>query len=147
MEKKFIKVRTIKDYVVSLGLIAVGAIVILLPTAATINFLGSFLVLTGLFLVLARRSGYKNVETGEVFCKSERFFSHNRRAELTDKVENCPDSIEREKTDDANALRLDIYFCEKSEKAYLQLFEFVPYQYVPCTGMVECPAAEIIKIR
>ncbi len=147
MKKEFIKVRTIKDYIISLGLIAVGATVILLPTAATINFLGSFLILAGLIMLAARRSGYKNVETGEIFQKSERFFSHGRRVELAEAVENTPNMIEPEKTDDANALRLDVYYSDKSERAYLQLFEFVPYQYVPCTGMVVCPAAEIVKIR
>ncbi len=147
MEKNFIKVRTIKDYTLSLGLIIIGVTIILLPTSATVNFLGSFVVLAGLMFAFARRSGFKNVETGEVYIKSERFFSPGRCSELTDKVENSPASIERETANDSNALRLDIYYSDKSSKAYLQLFEFVPYQYEPRTALVECLVADIARIK
>ncbi len=147
MENKFIKVHTTKDYIISLGLIVAGIVLIFLPTPASINFLGSFLILAGVLMVFVYKSAYKNVNTGENYLKSVRFFPKEKCSALIDKVESNPNSIERMTEDCGNAVRLDIYYNDKSGKAYLQLFEFVPYQYEARTGLVECLVADISKIK
>ena len=42
-----------------------------------------------------------------------------------------------------NAVRLDVYYSKASGKAYLQLFEYIPYKYEPCSKIYE---HEIIKV-
>ncbi len=147
MEKNFIKVHTTKDYIISFGLVVAGIVLIFLPTPASINFLGSFFILAGALMVFVYKSAYKNVDTGENYRKSVRFFSKESYSDLIKKVESNPSAIELMTEDCGNAVKLDIYYSDKSGKAYLQLFEFVPYQYEARTGLVECLVAEISKIK
>ena len=48
--------------------------------------------------------------------------------------------------DKGNAIRLDVYYSKASGKAYLQLFEYVPYKYEPCTKVYEYEIAKVGKL-
>ena len=40
-------------------------------------------------------------------------------------------------TDEQDILRLDVYFAESDDKAYLQLLRYVPYAYEPASMIYE----------
>lgn len=146
MEKTFNKVRSTKDIVISAGLAAVGCVLVALPTSTSINILGFFMLFAGILLFLMLRSGYKEVETGEKFCKTERYFSLTLRAELAEKIASKPQTVNLSEEDKGNALRLDIYYSRKTGKAYIQIFEYIPYKYEPCSKQYEYALSEVTNL-
>ena len=47
------------------------------------------------------------------------------------------ENIDLTKEGSAQSLRLYIYYNNQIKKAYLQLFEYIPYKYEPCSRMYE----------
>ena len=58
MEKEFIRVRSIKDIVIFVSLIVAGSVLIALPTGASVNITGFFLIFAGLILALVMKTGH-----------------------------------------------------------------------------------------
>ncbi len=147
MEKNFIKVRSIKDIIISLALAVSGCVMVALPTATSVNVAGFFLIFSGLLLFLILRTAYKDEESGIIYRKTERFFSQAMRQELAEKMVSNPDSINLSEEDKGNAVRLDIYHSKESGKAYMQLFEYVPYKYEPCSRQIEHDLDAVSRIK
>ena len=137
MEKTFIKVRSIKDVLISSSMIIVGSILLALPTSASVNITGFFLIVAGLIFTLALKSDYKDVETGKKFCKKEHYFQQAMNPVISAAIASRPESVDLSEENKGSAVRLDIYFSKSCGKAYLQLFEYIPYRYEPCSGMYE----------
>ena len=57
-----------------------------------------------------------------------------------------PESIDLTEEDKGNAVRLDVYYSKASGKAYLQLFEYVPYKYEPCSKVHGHPLSKVEKL-
>lgn len=104
------------------------------------------MLFAGILLFLMLRSGYKEVETGEKFCKTERYFSQTLRAELAEKIASKPQTVNLSEEDKGNALRLDIYYSRKTGKAYIQIFEYIPYKYEPCSKQYEYALSEVTNL-
>ncbi len=147
MEKNFIRVRSIKDIVISTVLTVGGCVLVVLPTATSVNVLGFFMIFTGILLFFILRSAYKEEQTGVKYCKTERYFAQASRAEIMEKLSSAPNSINLSEEDKGNAVRLDIYHSKESGKAYLQVLEYIPYKYEPCSQMVEHELNSISKIK
>mgnify|MGYP003287927541 CR=1 FL=1 len=145
MEKTFNRVRSIKDITTFVSLIVLGSILIALPTSASINITGFFLIFAGLILALVLKTGYKD-ENGGKYQKKERFFQQAMNAEICSAIASKPNSINLSEEDKGNAVRLDIYSCKSSGKAYIQLFEYVPYRYEPCSKMYEYELSKVSKL-
>lgn len=146
MEKEFIRVRSVKDIVIFSTLIIAGAILIALPTGTAVNITGFFLIFAGLILILVMKSTYKDTETGVRYQKKERFFQQAMNAPISSALASKPDSVDLSEEDKGNAVRLDIYFSKTSGKAYLQLFEYVPYKYEPCSNIYEYGIENVQKL-
>ncbi len=146
MEKNFIKVRSIKDITVSIILAAAGGVMVALPTADSVNVAGFFLMFAGILLFFLLKSAYKD-EAGVKYSKKERYFSQENRPELIEKISSNPNGINLTDEDKGNAVRLDIYHSKESGKAYLQLFEYIPYKYEPCSKQLEYDLDAISNIR
>ena len=145
MEKTFERVRSIKDIVIFVSLVVLGSILIALPTSASINITGFFLIVTGLILALVLKTGYQD-EDGGKYQKKERFFQQAMNAEICSAIASKPNSINLSEEDKGNAVRLDIYSCKSSGKAYIQLLEEVPYRYEPCSKMYEYELSKVSKL-
>ena len=137
MEKNFIRVRSVKDIVISSILIIGGCILVTLPDSDSLNILGFFIIFTGLILGLLLKTAYKDEETGIRYCKKERFFEACHKEALSNVVAGKKCKADLSAEDKGNGLRLDIYHSQKAGKAYIQLYEYIPYKYEPCTCMQE----------
>lgn len=137
MEREFIRVRSAKDIFTTLILIAAGGIMIALPTSQAVNVAGFFLIFAGLVLGIILKTGYKDTESGINYYKKERFFAQNLRDDITRKIQGNIKGINLAEEDKGNGLRLDIYYSKASGKAFIQLFEYIPYKYEPCSKMYE----------
>ena len=146
MEKTFIRVRSIKDLVIFTSLTIVGIILTVLPVGDAAHTAGFFMIFTAAILAFVLKSAYKDVETNEKYLKMERYFQQTMHAEISAAIASNPDSIDLSEEDKGNALRLDIYYSKASGKAYIQLFEYVPYTYQPCSRMHECELSKAYNL-
>lgn len=137
MEKTFIRVRSVKDIVISASLIILGSILVALPTGAGVNIAGFFMIFAGLILFFILKSGYKDTETGISYKKKEYYFQQAMNAPISAALASKPESIDLGEANKGNAIKLDIYYSNTSGKAYLQLFEYIPYKYEPCSKIYE----------
>lgn len=145
MEDKFIKVSSTKNKITSLFTIILGCILVALPLATTANLIGIFLFITGLILAFTLKGCYKCKETGEIFCLKELYFPEDQKEKLLNAITSNPETIDTAEEDKGNALRLDIFYSKKLNKAIIQLFKYVPYQYEPCSEVVNCEYHKIEK--
>ena len=146
MEKTFVRVRSAKDITIFTSLIILGSVLVALPTSTPINITGFFLIFAGIILMLVLKSGYKDIETNEKYQKEEYFFQQAMNGVIASVLESKPEAIDLAEEDKGNAVRLDVYYSKTSGKAYLQLFEYIPYKYEPCSKMVEHQISRVEKL-
>ena len=146
MEKTFIRVRSIKDIVIFIILILAGTALVLMPSSTAVNITGFFLIFAGLILMLVLKSAYKDTETGVKYEKKEHYFQQAMNAPISSALASKPESIDLREAEKGNAVKLDIYYSKVSGKAYLQLFEYVPYRYEPCSKMYEHQMERVEKL-
>lgn len=146
MEKTFIRIRSTKDIIISTSLIILGCILLELPDGEALNITGFFLLLVGCILAAVLKSGYKDTETGEKYLKKERYFQQAMNAEISSAIASEPESIDLSQEDKGNAVRVDVYFSKSAGKAYVQVFEYVPYRYEPSSKMYEYEIPKVAKL-
>jgi hypothetical protein len=94
------------------------------------------------------KTGHKDPSTGETFMKKELYFQQTQHAAIMSAIAAKPESVDMREAEKGNSLKLDIYYRKPSGKAYLQLFEYVPYKYEPCSKVYEhelCKVEKLIK--
>lgn len=146
MEKTFVRVHSIKDIVIFVSLLVLGGILVAIPTGDAVNITGFFLVFAGAILALVLKTGYKDVDTSAKYHKKERYFQQSMHSDIVSAMASKPDSIDLSEEDKGNAIKLDIYYSKVTGKAYIQLFEYVPYTYQPCTKMYEYDLSKVGKL-
>lgn len=146
MEKTFIRVRSVKDILIFSSLIVAGSILVALPTGTGVNITGFFMIFAGIILALILKTSYKDTESGLNYQKKELYFQQAMSQSIQSALEAKPSSIDISQAEKGNAIKLDIYFNRKADKAYLQLFEYVPYKYEPCSMMCEHTIDRVEKL-
>ena len=146
MEKTFTRVRSIKDITIFVSLALVGIVLTALPIGEAASIAGFFIIIAAAILAFVLKSAYKEVETNEIYLKKERYFQQAEHAAISSAIASKPDTVDLSDEDKGNALRLDIYYSKSSGKAYLQLFEYVPYTYQPCSKIYEYEISKVAKL-
>lgn len=145
MNKEFIKVRTITDITISSILLISGIIIVALPTSVSVNIFGFFAFIIGVLLLAILKTGWLDIETKERYCLKHRYFPKNRKNEILNALENNIDSIDIS-DEDNEGLRVDIYYNKQNHKAFIDLFEYVPYNYERIAPTVEYTIDKIKKL-
>ena len=148
MEKKFIRVRSTKDVVLSSLITLAGVVLFILDFSIGIRILGFFMILIGLLLFFTLKSSYKDEDTGIKYHKKERYFEGCRRDELSSAIsrKNSKCKVDLSEENKGNTLRLDIYYNKQAGKAYMQIFEYVPYRYEPYSNLYEHEVVNITEL-
>ena len=146
MEKTFTRVRSIKDITIFVSLALVGIILTVLPVGEAASIAGFFIILAAAILALVLKTGYKDVDTNAKYHKKERYFQQTMHTTIANAIASKPDSIDLSEENKGNAIKLDIYYSKSTGKAYIQLFEYVPYTYQPCSKMYEYDLSKINKL-
>ena len=146
MAKEFIRVRSVKDIAVFTSLVVLGCVLVSLPAAPGVSLAGCLLVFSGIILSLFMKSGYKDSETGEKYFKKEHYFKQTMHEPVSSAIATKPDKVDLSEENKGSTVRLDVYYAKKSGKAYLQLFEYIPYRYEPCSKMYEHELAKVSKL-
>lgn len=137
METRFCRVRSVKDITISASLIIIGSILVALPTGTGVNITGFFLIFAGIILALVLKTAYREKSSGDRYEMKEFYFQQAMHAGIASAIATRPEDIKIEESDKGNAVKLDIFYSKKAGKAYLQLFEYVPYRYEPCSQIYE----------
>lgn len=145
MNKEFIKVRTITDITISSILLISGIILVALPTSVSVNIFGFFAFIIGVLLLAILKTGWLDIETKERYCLKHRYFPKNRKKEILNALENNIDSIDIS-DEDNEGLRVDIYYNKQNHKVFIDLFEYVPYNYERIAPTVEYTIDKIKKL-
>lgn len=143
MKKEFVRAYSVKDIIIFTSFIIIGCTLLALPTGTGVNITGFFLIFAGIILAFIMKTACKDVESGEKYSKREHYFQQSMRSSVLEAIESGPDSIDMSQKDKGNALKLDVYFSRKAGKAYVQLFEYIPYKYEPCSKMYEYEADKV----
>ena len=146
MEKKFIRVRSIKDIIISTSLTIIGLTLIIVPGNTGCQLGGVTLIAIGIILLCLLKSNYKNIETRDIFLKKEFFFAGDMKASILSALSKNPISIDLSAEGKGQVLMLKVYYSEMSCKAYLQLFEYIPHQYEPCSEEYEYDIEKITNL-
>ena len=146
MEKEFSRVRSAQDIIISSILIVAGAILVALPTSASVNIVGFFLIFAGLILVFTLKTCYRLEGTKETYRKAEKFFAQSKKDSFTAALASDPAKIDTAEENKGNGLRVDVYYSRKTGKAYCRLYEYIPYRYEPCTPFFEYKISQVENI-
>ena len=146
MEKTFTRVRSVGDIVTVSSFIVLGTVLIALPTSTAVNFSGFLMICTGMILSFILKTGYKDTQTGDTYKKKERYFQHAMNEHIAKAIATKPDSVDLSEEDKGNSMRLDIYYSKSTNLAYIQLHEYVPYAYEPCSKMYEYELSKVGKL-
>lgn len=146
MEKEFIRVRSVKDIIITSTIIVCGCIMLAWPDSQSISVAGFFTLFAGILLGFIMKSGYKDSESGIYYCKKEHYFAQSLKNDIINKLSDNLKSINFKNQDNGNGLRLDVYYSKKAGKAYIQLFEYIPYKYEPCSQMIEHSLSDVTEI-
>lgn len=88
-------------------------------------------IFAGLILALVMKTGHKDAASGEVFAKKEIYFQQTQHAAIMAAIAAKPESVDMREAEKGNAL---------------QLFEYVPYKYEPCSRIYEHELAKVEKL-
>lgn len=141
MNKEFAKVRTMTDKMISSLVLISGILLIVLPTAASVKTMGCFVIAVGILLLVILKTGWQDTETKERYGKKNLHFPKKDKAEILSALENHIDDIDMLDEGKGEGLRMDIYY--NKHKAFINLSEFVPYNYEPISPTFEYPADRV----
>lgn len=146
MNKEFIKVRTATDIAISSSLFVLGILLIVLPAPASARFCGFLLLIVCAALLAILKTGWQDPKTKERYCKREIFFPRGCKAEVLDALENHMLNVDVAVEAKGEGLMMEIYYSKQSRKAFLSLFEYVPYSYKPVSPTFEYTIDEVTKL-
>ena len=146
MEKKFIRVRQLKDIVIFFLLIIIGCLMTSVTEIIGVNVVGFVIIISGFVYAFVLRDVYKDVDTGEKYLRKELLFKQEMKYAILSVIGSAPETIKISEEGKGQVVRLEIYYGKTSGKAYLQLFEYVPHQYEPCSDIYEYETNRIKKL-
>ena len=146
MNKEFIKVRTITDITISSVLLVSGIILVALPTSVSVTLLGAFMFITGAILLAILKNGWQDSETKTHYCKKERYFAQSSKTKILNALENHIENIDLSDEGKGEGVRMEIYYNKQSGKAFINLFEYIPYNYEPISPTFEYTTDKITKL-
>lgn len=146
MNQQFIKVRSLRDITIFASLILIGTILALLPYGMGLNIAGYTLIIIGIVLALILKSAYREVNNPGIYYKRELFFEPKLKNEILRTIERDPSRLSLSEEGKGLSIRLDLYYSNTSSSAFLQLFEYVPYEYTAISEVVECDRSKVKHI-
>ena len=143
MEQRFIKIRSTKDIIIFTTSIIAGIILAILPDNVGANMGGYTLIVIGIILASILRGDYCDRRTLKRYYKRELYFGIAQKSLLQSAVTSHPNTINLSEESTGQTLRLDIYYSPEANRAVLQLFEYVPHEYTPCSDVHDYDITEI----
>lgn len=146
MNKIFNRVRSAKDMTITALFIIIGSIFAMIPDLPSVSITGYLLIFTGIVLAVVLKTAYKDEETGKNYYKKEYYFQKALHLTIMEYIKSKPELIDISREDGGSSIKLEIYYSKKHGNAFLRLFEYIPYDYEPCSDMYEYDVARVEKL-
>ncbi len=146
MEKEFVRVRSVRDIIVSVVMAVCGIVLIALPTSVSVNIFGTCLAVPGVLMLLFLKTDYKDPETGNRYRRVIKYYAASRKSEILAALKNDPAKSDWNETDSSNGLMLDIYVSRNADEVFVRASEFIPYNYVPCSDWFSFKSDSVAKL-
>lgn len=134
------------DVAISSITIIAGIVLVVMPTSVSINIFGSCMIVVGILLVTLFKTGWQDVETKEQYCMKKLFFHQNKKSQLLNALEKHAEIMAVSDKEEGDGLMMEIYYNRQNKKAYINLFEFVPYEYKTICPTFEYSTDEIGRL-
>ena len=105
-----------------------------------------FLFLIGSLFLCLLKSVYRKEGTKEIYKKRKLQFRREILQTIREAVLSDPNQIDMTKEGMGWTVKLNIYYNRKTDKGYIQLYEYIPYNYEPRTQMLEYRIGQIEKL-
>lgn len=146
MEQRFIKIRSAKNIITFASFILTGILLAILPDNVGANMGGYTLIVIGIILSQILKSDYCDKRSLKRYYKRQLYFGIAQKSELQSAIASTPNAIDISSEGSGQTLRLDIYFSPQANRASMQLFEYVPHEYCPCSEIHDYDLAEIKQL-
>ena len=146
MEQRFIKIRSAKNIITFASFILAGILLATLPDNVGANMGGYTLIVIGIILSQILKSDYCDKRSLKRYYKRQLYFGIAQKSELQSAIASTPNAIDISSEGSGQTLRLDIYFSPQANRASMQLFEYVPHEYCPCSEIHDYDLAEIKQL-
>lgn len=146
MEKEFVRVRSMRDVIVSAAMTVIGIVLIVLPTSVSVNIFGTCLAVPGVLMLLFYKTDYRDTETGLRFRRVIKYYPASRKAEIMAALKSDLSKVAWNEKGTADGLMLDIYVGHGCNKVFIRVSEFIPYNYEPCSDWFEYDVAHVAQM-
>lgn len=146
MNKEFTRVRSVADIIISSSLIISGSILVAVPTSVSVNISGFFMIFTGVLLLMLLKTGFRDAETGERYSRKERYFPLSCRDRLLSSIRNDIRHVSLAEEDKGNGLKMDVYYSKGNGRAFVFLYEYVPYRYEQVSPAIEYGIEDVLGL-
>ena len=109
MEKKFIRVRTLKDITIFTSILIIGFILVVITKTEADNIGGYTLITIGLMLACFLKTGYMDIETQEKYFKKNFSFLGDMKTQIISALASSPESIDMSQEGNGQVLKLSVY--------------------------------------
>lgn len=141
MEKEFVRVRSVRDIVLS-AILLVAGVALFFVDSTSVNIFGACLAVPGVLMLLFLKTDYKDTESGAHFRRVIKYYPASRKSEVLGALKSSPAQYNWVEGNSANGLMVDIYVGLKEDKVFLRVSEFIPYSYEPCSEWFSYSKAE-----
>ncbi len=129
--------RSTRDILISSVMTVLGIVLIAIPSSVSVNIFGTVLAVPGILMLLFLKTGYKDVNTGLVYKRKIKYYSATAKNDILSSLNGNVSSYDWAETPVGSAVMVDVYEGSKSDKVYVRVSEFVPYNYEPCSDWFE----------
>ena len=98
------------------------------------------------FKGLLPRTRWQHKQDGGLSVAKSIYYSKENLASVSKALKEEPARLAGESVGDNGSLRLDILYCPDNGKAFGQLYEYVPYEYTPCSDVYRWNVETIEKL-
>lgn len=130
MDKNLIKIHSLSDITISSLVLLAGLVCVLMPSSEMLNILGVATIVVAIFMFLFYKSNYRNTQTGEVLRRKITYYRAEDKESMLKMLAN-PKTFKNNLVETGQSLMLVTYY--SAENVYLQLYQYVPHSYVPCS--------------
>ncbi len=145
MEPKFVKTRTFSDIVISISLTVLGVLLVLVRQSSSVSIAGAMVACLGIVLFFAMKHAWKDLVTGDVYQGKVLYYNKAKKIAILNAVNGDIIALTNIKEEESanKSLRLDVFYSDKSNKVYCQLFEYVPYEFRAVSTLCTFPLDEL----
>lgn len=141
MEINMKKVHTSKDITISSIILVAGI------GLAFVNVgLGCLIGAAGALMLILYKSGYRIEGENTVLYKEAQDIAKTCKSSLKDFLDGKNTEPIVDTQQEGGVIRIEMYYNTKDAIAYVQLFDFIDFAYVPSTDVVELRGTRALKL-